>query len=283
MLLTHTRCDAGAFAIDDVELAGDVRMAPDPLHKVVVVSAGRGWVSGRCAGLSGQAGPGQLTLVTQPDLPYEAKTRDAALTSVLLDPALVAGVATGMPASQALLPLRFTAFEPVDDLAGRRWQQTVDFIRNTIVADDVVATPLVLGEAARMLAAVTLAAFPATTAIAATAHDSNDAKPLLLRRAVEFIDSNVANDIALGDIASAVHVSPRAVQYMFRRHLDTTPLQYLRRLRLHMAHQDLLAANRSADTVTAIAARWGFAHTGRFAVLYRQTYGKSPHATLRGD
>ncbi|WP_156763149.1 AraC family transcriptional regulator, partial [Mycobacterium sp. E787] len=33
--------------------------------------------------------------------------------------------------------------------------------------------------------------------------------------------------------------------------------------------------------VTQIAARWGFAHTGRFAVLYRQTYGQSPHATLK--
>jgi transcriptional regulator GlxA family with amidase domain len=105
---------------------------------------------------------------------------------------------------------------------------------------------------------------------------------VLLRRAMEFMDANVACDIALGDIAEAVHVTPRAVQYMFRRHLETTPLQYLRRLRLHYAHQDLLVGNRQSDTVTDIAARWGFAHTGRFAVLYRQTYGLSPHSTLRG-
>jgi AraC-like DNA-binding protein len=58
---------------------------------------------------------------------------------------------------------------------------------------------------------------------------------------------------------------------------------YLRRLRLHYARQDLVAGNRIDDTVTAIAARWGFAHTGRFAVLYREIYGQSPHATLRRD
>jgi transcriptional regulator GlxA family with amidase domain len=68
---------------------------------------------------------------------------------------------------------------------------------------------------------------------------------------------------------------------MFRRHLDTTPLQYLRRIRLHYAHHELLAADRRNDTVTAIAARWGFMHTSRFAVFYRQTYGRSPHVTLR--
>jgi AraC-like DNA-binding protein len=68
---------------------------------------------------------------------------------------------------------------------------------------------------------------------------------------------------------------------MFKRHLETTPLQYLRRMRLHHAHQELLAAEHHHTTVTEIAARWGFAHTGRFAVLYRQTYVQSPHTTLR--
>jgi AraC-like DNA-binding protein len=51
---------------------------------------------------------------------------------------------------------------------------------------------------------------------------------------------------------------------------------------LHRAHQDLLAGSNGTATVSSIATRWGFAHTGRFAVLYRQTYGQSPHQTLRG-
>jgi AraC-like DNA-binding protein len=71
------------------------------------------------------------------------------------------------------------------------------------------------------------------------------------------------------------------VQYMFRRHLDMTPLQYLRRTRLHYAHADLLATEGGRGTVTAISARWGFANTGRFAILHREVYGQSPHVTLR--
>ncbi|WP_286149338.1 helix-turn-helix transcriptional regulator [Mycobacterium sp. IS-1496] len=155
------------------------------------------------------------------------------------------------------------------------------YVRDGVLADDSLATPLVLGHAARLLAAVTVAAFPTTAGIESTVYD-HDAKPVLLRRATDFIEENLGNDIALADIAAAIHVSPRAVQYMFRRHLETTPLQHLRRLRLHRAHQDLRAGDPGHDTVTTIAARWGFAHTGRFAVLYRHTYGQSPHTTLRG-
>ena len=116
----------------------------------------------------------------------------------------------------------------------------------------------------------------------AGAHDHTDSGPALLRRATAYIEANAGNDIALTDIAEAVHVTPRAVQYMFRRHLNMTPLQYLRRIRLDLAHRDLEVASHPDQTVTQIAARWGFMHTGRFAVLYRQTFGRSPHETLRG-
>jgi transcriptional regulator GlxA family with amidase domain len=93
--------------------------------------------------------------------------------------------------------------------------------------------------------------------------------------------SNVSDDISTSDIAAALHVAPRTLQYLFRRHLDTTPRAYLRRTRLAYAHRDLIAADNATETVAAIAARWGFAHPGRFSVQYRQMYGHSPRATLK--
>jgi AraC-like DNA-binding protein len=280
-LLTHARTDVGVFAIEQIELLGDLEAAPDPINKVVVAWPSGGWVAGRCDGIAGKAGAGEVTLMSQPDLPHYARAENLSLTSVLLDPPLVAGVATGMPASQAPLPIRFTSFQPVDRASGRLWQQTVRYVKNCVLADDSQATPLVLGHASRLLAAVTLSTFPNTATPDPTPHDRTDHQPTLLRRAIEFIDANAANDISLANVAEAVHVTPRAVQYMFRRNLDMTPLQYLRRLRLHHAHQELVAGDRMRQTVTEIAARWGFMHTGRFAVLYRETYGQSPHTTLR--
>lgn len=281
-LLSHTRTDAGPFLIDELQIRGELKVSPDPLDKVLTFWAARGSVTSHCAGISGRAGPGEITMAAQHDLPSEAHTLDLSVTMVLLNPALVAAVATGVPSEQAPLPIRFIGFGPVDPAAGRLWKGTVSFIKHTVLSDDSVATPLVLGHAARLLAAATLAAFP--NSIGRTDDDAReriDNQPALLRKALDFIDANAATDIALSDIARAVHVSPRAVQYMFRRHLETTPLQYLRRLRLHHAHQELLAGDHAHDTVTNIAARWGFAHTGRFAVLYRETYGQSPHTTLR--
>ena len=106
-------------------------------------------------------------------------------------------------------------------------------------------------------------------------------QPPLLRRAVAFIQDNAQMDIGLRDIAAAVGVTPRSVQYTFRRHLGTTPLEYLRRIRLDRAHRDLQLADPSVDTVTAIAGRWGFSHAGRFSIAYRQVFGTKPSRTLR--
>lgn len=281
LLLAHSRTNVGAFTIDEISIAGVVEASPGPLNKVVTIWPTRGRVSSACDGQRSEAEAGEIAMLSQPDLPFRARTHDLRATVVLLEPSIVAGVATGLPSSQAPLPIRFSSFAPVDSVAARSWKETVSYIKQTVLTDDAIATPLVLSHACRLMAAVTLSAFPNTASPIPTPADRNDHQPVLLRRAMEYIDANVANDIGLGDIAEAVHVTPRAVQYMFRRHLETTPLQYLRRLRLHHAHQDLQRADRNHATVTDIAARWGFAHTGRFAVLYRQTYGQSPHTTLR--
>lgn len=281
-LLTHQRSSAESFTVDEGFVAGDMSVRPDPLHKLMVVWSTGGQVRSECDGTISEAGADDVILMSQPHLPYRARSQDLAGTAVLLDPSMVASVASGLPSGSPSRSVRFKGFTPADSAAGQLWKTTVSYIKDSVLADAATATPLVLGHAGRMLAAVTLSTFPNNAVADSATHDRTDAKPVLLRRAIEFVDANAATDIALADIAEAVHVTPRAVQYMFRRHLETTPLQYLRRLRLHYAHQDLLAASHGYDTVTDIAARWGFAHTGRFAVMYRQAYGQSPHSTLRG-
>jgi len=281
--LTHARTDIGSFAIDDVDMAGDLAAAADPLDQVIAVWATQGRLACQSDGLHADASAGDIALVAQPGRAHAAQCENLRIISVLMEPALLAGVATGIPAGQVQTPVRFRSLRPVDAVAEQLWRRTVGYVKNDVLGDDARATPLVLGQAGRLLAAVTLSTFPNTAVADVRSHDRNDHHPVLLRRAIEYMESNAANDIAIADIADAIHVTPRAVQYMFRRHLDSSPLQYLRRLRLHYAHQDLVAGHRSKDTVTGIAARWGFMHTGRFAVQYRQTYGRSPHATLRGE
>lgn len=73
----------------------------------------------------------------------------------------------------------------------------------------------------------------------------------------------------------------RAIQLAFRRHLDMTPLEYLRRVRLGHAHHDLLTADPTTTTVTDVAYRWGFPSNSRFSAYYRQAFGTTPGHTLR--
>ena len=282
-LLIHTRTDAGQFTIDEIDIPGEVTASPDPLNKVIATWVTSGRLTATCDRIEAKAVADEITLTTQPDAPHDVHAEDLAVTTLLLDPALVASVATGLPRAQVAMPFRFTRFQPHDPSAGQLWKDSIAYVRDSVLADDVTATPLVLGNAARLLAAVTLSTFANTATVDAVPHDRNDHQPALIRRAVEYIESNAAADVAIADIADAIHVTPRAVQYMFRRHLGTTPTQYMRRVRLHHAHQDLVTADRVHNTVAAIAAKWGFAHTGRFAVQYRQTYGRSPHSTLRDE
>lgn len=102
-----------------------------------------------------------------------------------------------------------------------------------------------------------------------------------LGRAVAFIEERAHDDIGVDDIAAAAFVTVRAVQLAFRRHLGTTPVGYLRQVRLERAHRQLLAAGQDGATVTMVAAQWGFSSPSRFTAYYRAAYGVAPSQTLR--
>jgi AraC-like DNA-binding protein len=106
--------------------------------------------------------------------------------------------------------------------------------------------------------------------------------PATVRRAMTYIDGHAGEDIGVRDIAAAAGIGVRGLQHAFRRHCDITPLSYLHRIRMAAAHDDLTAGDAAyGDHVATIAARWRFAHAGRFSAQYRSIYGCCPSATLR--
>jgi transcriptional regulator GlxA family with amidase domain len=120
---------------------------------------------------------------------------------------------------------------------------SVFFLREVLANSEVAAQPLIRGNAARMLAATVLDTFPNTAIIDPTAQDRRDATSTTVRRAIAFIEQHPHADISVADIAAAANVSIRAVQFAFRRQLDTTPMTYLRAVRLDRAHRELLATD----------------------------------------
>ena len=182
--------------------------------------------------------------------------------------------------------LRFDSITPVSPATARYWQSLVAYVGRQLITSDQQAplrhSALLQSSTFDMLAAAALTVFPNTAMTAAQVPGPGRVAPAGVRRAVAFIDEHADGDISAADIAAAAHVTIRAIQLAFRRHLDTTPSAYLRRVRLDHAHQQLCAASPGDGvTVTEVASRWGFASPSRFAASYRDAYGVLPSYTLR--
>ena len=108
-----------------------------------------------------------------------------------------------------------------------------------------------------------------------------DVGSAVVRQARAFIESHADQPLTVADIATHVGIGTRGLQQAFHRSLGTTPMQYLRLVRVRHVHRDLRDADPATTTVAAVAARWGFLHQGRFAALYRSRYGVAPADTLR--
>lgn len=271
----------GSVSFDELEL--DFHMSYDaaPLGRVCLCRVRTGRIEENFVGEDQDIfAPGDVTLLSQPDLPYSGRVCESSYDLTMFDAALLDRVASP-DEGRTESTVRLLGHRPVSEQAKRQLSATIDYVRSVVSAEGAQPTPLVASTTASMLAAVVIATLPTNVSTEPTARDRLDSGPPLLRRAIAYIESNVEEDIALADIAASVHVTPRALQYMFRRHLDITPMEYLRRVRLDHAHRELLASDPSTTTIGIVSARWGFAHTGRFASMYRQAYGRNPSDSLR--
>lgn len=105
------------------------------------------------------------------------------------------------------------------------------------------------------------------------------ARPRYVGRAVDAIHAHPAVPYTVSHLAKLAGVGIRTLQEGFRAHLHTTPMGYLREVRLTRAHEHLMADN--TVTVAEVAHRWGFNHLGRFAASYAHRYGEPPSHTRR--
>ncbi|MFE2474850.1 helix-turn-helix domain-containing protein [Streptomyces sp. NPDC059389] len=277
---SYSRTLAGPVTLSTLALATEYAYTSDPLGAVAITHVVRGRMHRECADDDFAAGPGDVLAISQPDLPYTGRVDGAELRALSLPRRLVEDAAGRVPGRPAP-PLRFLRFTPVSPALAEQWKRAVDYLESAVLARPAAREPLVVDAAARMIAAHVLTTFPNSAHPAPVPSDTRDATPETVRRAVAFIESAPDAEIGLVEMAAAAGVTPRALQYAFRRHLGTTPTAYLRRVRLDLAHADLVAGDAASGAgVAAIAHRWGFHHLGRFAAAYRAAYGHSPKRTL---
>lgn len=271
----------GPVTMDQTAFDTDLDVDVGPVGKLVFGYVSNGAVGFRTAGAEHWHSDGGAYLAAQPGYWRTSMVRSGVHRQAVIDLALPGQVA-GTEPGRTERPVRFTGYEAISSPAARTWRRTYAYARD-IVDDlpDTAGYELVVANVARLLVATALATFPNNALTDPTIEDRHDGHAATLHRAVSFIDDNAHRDITVADVAEAAHVTIRAVQHAFQRHMGTTPTAYLRRVRLDHAHQELIAADPAEQTVTRIAYRWGFPSPSRFAVYYRDVYGVLPGHTLR--
>lgn len=100
-------------------------------------------------------------------------------------------------------------------------------------------------------------------------------------RAKSYILSHPFEAVTIAELCLKIGVSRRRLQYSFQETLDTSPIQYLRAIRLDRVRRELKKITDDTTGVQDVAARWGFWHLGHFSTDYKRMFGESPSATLR--
>ncbi|MFD5092443.1 helix-turn-helix transcriptional regulator [Amycolatopsis thailandensis] len=271
----HNRCDLGDVHFDFLHNTLTTEVAVQPLGRMVLLRVLDG-VLEIDDGLSDRRfGPGDVFVGPHPGQDYRTRLHGARLQITGLDLSLI----TGADPAQDGGAIERLSYEPVSQEKARRWHRTVEYVTGLFAGPEQENGPLVLGAAGRLVAAMALDTFTAGTGEEYPC-DRRDAVPDTVRRGIAFLEANPDLDLGVADIARACRVSVRALQLAFRRHLDTTPMAYLRQVRLDRARAELGNAVEGT-TVTSVAAKWGFLDGSRFSAQYRAAFGESPSQTLR--
>lgn len=83
------------------------------------------------------------------------------------------------------------------------------------------------------------------------------------------------------ELCERLQVSRRTVQNSFRAVAGTTPLNYLRSVRLNGVRRALMGSRACDLTVGDAAGQWGFFHLSHFAAEYQELFGELPSQTPR--
>ena len=107
-------------------------------------------------------------------------------------------------------------------------------------------------------------------------------QPRSVVKAKEFMDEHYAEKLSVIDIAKQVGVSARSLQKGFQQFEHTSPMLYLRKLRLRRARELIMFSHsQGADIkISDIAMRCGFYHFGHFSKLYVNAFGETPSSTI---
>ena len=83
------------------------------------------------------------------------------------------------------------------------------------------------------------------------------------------------------DLCNRLQISRRTVQNSFRSVAETTPLNYMRAVRLNGVRRALISTRANELSIGDAAGQWGFYHLSHFAEEYQDLFAELPSHTPR--
>lgn len=282
--LVHNGVELGGVGIHYMRYGGRVRVSPEPLGRLwlVQVPVAGGGID-RVDGDEIDVGR-RLASITAPDAALEMEwAPDTAKIVVAIERARFESALEAVGGTPPPAPGHASAPSalPMDATASRGWFRLLRTLTEEVDENGALAADPIVAE--RFADAIV---FGLASAMHNTGTDDEEAPArrvdaALVQRVVERLHGDPARAWRLDELAAAERVSARALADAFHRSVDSSPMQYLRRLRLEGAREELRTADPASETTARIATNWGFAHLGRFADDYRAAFGELPSQTLR--
>lgn len=173
-------------------------------------------------------------------------------------------------------------FNPVLDFQSPLGMQWIRMMSShyDFLSEDWAVTPLIAAQIENNIISTLLLSQPHNYS-ELMCRDTPKLTPYFIKRVEKFIEDNAHLPISIGDMAEFAGVSARTLFNGFSRYRDTTPMRYLKDVRLQLVHEELTRSQSAMDSVTDIALKWGFTHLGHFGSDYRKRFGETPSVTLK--
>lgn len=162
---------------------------------------------------------------------------------------------------------------------GADLRRLIDWLFSEASEGELLDHPLVAARIEETLMAALLSALPHNQADAVRSSESSSVSPRFVLRAQAYIEQYAHEPLTVGGIAANAGISVRSLFSGFRKYRDTTPMAYLKDLRLDRVRAELRAGPTARGNVTRIALHWGFSHFGQFSADYRRRFGELPSQT----
>jgi AraC-like DNA-binding protein len=278
-LIRVRAAQCGKVAMSTFSFGANVEIEPRGLDGAILVTTAVGGRAGMAVGGRIFGATAGATFISQPeDRPVFHYDTDTEVLKLRFERGRVEQACVNMYDCLPDTPLRFDNVMAQPE-AAQRWTALLRFVLASVNATDAMQPSRLETAGIEEMLMLTLLSIQPHNYHARFSAKARPVSPRQFRLAVDYINEHLDTDITLGEIAAAAGCSIRSLARAFQHSCDTSPMQYVQKLRLQRIRAELLRTQSAGRTIADIAYHWGCRHLGEFNRKYRECFGETPSDT----